>query len=58
VANGRHRKKRIHTLVQDEGTIEDIDNLKKYITSYYINLFGALEEGNFFMDESQIDDIP
>jgi hypothetical protein len=29
-----------------------------YITSYYKNLFGAPEEGNFFMDESQIDDIP
>jgi hypothetical protein len=58
VSNGRHRKKRIHTLVQDEGTIEGIDNLKKYITSYYKNLFGASEEGNFFMDESQIDDIP
>jgi hypothetical protein len=29
VANGRHRKKCIHTLVQDEGTIEGIYNLKK-----------------------------
>jgi mannosylglycoprotein endo-beta-mannosidase len=29
VANGRHRKKRIHFLVQDEGTIEGLDNLKK-----------------------------
>jgi hypothetical protein len=28
VANGRHRKKRFHTLVQDEGTIEGLDNLK------------------------------
>jgi hypothetical protein len=28
VANGRHRKKPIHTLVQDEGTIEGLDNLK------------------------------
>jgi hypothetical protein len=58
VTNGRHRKKCIHTLVQDEGTIEGIYNLKKKITSYYKNLFGAPEEGNFFMDESQIDDIP
>jgi hypothetical protein len=58
VANGRHRKKRIHTLVQDEGTIEGLDNLKNYITSYYKNLFGAPEEGNFSMDESQTDDIP
>jgi hypothetical protein len=58
VANGRNNKKRIHTLVQDEGTIEGLDNLKNYITNYYKDLFGAPEEGNFFMDESQIDDIP
>jgi hypothetical protein len=57
VANGRHRKKHIHTLVQDEGMIEGLDNLKNYITSYYKGLFGAPKEGNFFMDESQIDDI-
>jgi hypothetical protein len=44
VANGRHRKKRIHSLVQDEGMIEGIDNLKNYITTYYKNLFGAPEE--------------
>jgi hypothetical protein len=58
VANGRHRKKHIHTLIQDEGMIEGLDNLKKYITSYYKNLFGAPEEGNFFLDETQTDDIP
>jgi hypothetical protein len=58
VANGRHRKKCIHTLVQDEGTIEGLDNLKNYITSYYKTLFGAPEEGNLFMDESQTEDIP
>jgi hypothetical protein len=58
VANGRHRKKRIHTLVQDEGTIEGLDNLKSYITNYYKNLFGSPEEGNFLMDESRTDDIP
>jgi hypothetical protein len=58
VANCRHMKKRIHTLVQDEGTIEGLDNLKAYITNYYKNLFGALEEGNFYMDESRTDDIP
>jgi hypothetical protein len=58
VANGRHRKKSIHTLIQDEGTIEGLDNLKSYITSYYKNLFRALEEGNFFMDDTRTDDIP
>jgi hypothetical protein len=58
VANGRHRKKRIHSLNQDEGIIEGQDKLKSYITNYYKNLFGASEEGNFFMDETQTDDIP
>jgi hypothetical protein len=33
VANGRHRKNHIHSLVQDEGTIEGLDNLKSYITN-------------------------
>jgi hypothetical protein len=47
----------MHTLVPDEGTIVGLNNLKNYITSYYKNLFGAPEEGNFFIDETQIDDI-
>jgi hypothetical protein len=34
VANGRHRKKRIHSLVQDDGRIEGHENLKAYITNY------------------------
>jgi hypothetical protein len=58
VANGRYRKKRSHTLIKDEGTIEGLDNLKNYSTNYYKNLFGAPKEGNFFMDETEIDDIP
>jgi hypothetical protein len=58
VTNGRHRKKRIHSLVQDEGTIEGLDNLKAYITDYYKILFGAPDEGNFSMDESRTDYIP
>jgi hypothetical protein len=33
VTNGRHRKKRIHYLVQDEGTIEGHEQLKSYITN-------------------------
>jgi hypothetical protein len=33
-----------------------LDNLKAYITNYYKNLFGAPEEGNFYMDESRTDD--
>src|SRR5438105_2235216 len=57
VANGRNRKKLIHFLQQDEGTIEGHEQLKSYITKYYKGLFGALEEGNFAFDESQTDDI-
>jgi hypothetical protein len=58
VANGRHRKKLIHSLVQDEGLIEGQEQLKSYITSYYKGLFGAPEESDVSMDESRIDDIP
>jgi hypothetical protein len=35
IANGKHRKKRISQLEQDEGTIVDEDNLKVYITEFY-----------------------
>jgi hypothetical protein len=58
VANGRQRKKLIHSLVQDEGIIEGHENLKSFITNYYKCLFGSLEDGNFSMDETRIDDIP
>jgi hypothetical protein len=58
VANGKHRKKLIHSLVQDEGTIEGDEQLKSYITSYYKDLFGEPVECNISMDESRIDDIP
>jgi hypothetical protein len=58
VANGRHRKKLIHSLIQDEGTIEGHKNLKSYITNYYKGLFSSPDEGTFSMDESRTDDIP
>ena len=35
LANGRHRKKLIHSLIQEEGTIEGHEQLKSYITKYY-----------------------
>src|SRR3954470_4329818 len=35
VTNGRHRKKSIHALNQDEGMIESQEQLKAFITSYY-----------------------
>ena len=58
MANGRHRKKLIRTLVQDEGTIEGHEQLKSFITSYYKGLFGAPEEGIFSLDETRTEDIP
>ena len=58
LANGRHRKKYIHHLNQDEGVIEGHEQLKAYISNYYKTLFGAPEEGNLTLDESQREDIP
>ena len=40
VANGKHRKKKIIQLEQDEGTIVGHENLKAYISNYYKSLFG------------------
>jgi hypothetical protein len=58
VANGRHRKKLIHSLTQDEGVIEGQEQIKSFITSYYKDLFGEPEEGNLSLDDTMIDDIP
>jgi hypothetical protein len=58
VTNGKHRKKRIHSLVQEDGTIEGHEQLKGYIRNYYKNLFGEPDEGNFTMDETRTEDIP
>jgi mannosylglycoprotein endo-beta-mannosidase len=58
VANGRHRKKRIHSLVQEEGVIEGHEQFKSYITNYYKSQFGEPDESNFSMDKSRTDDIP
>ena len=35
IANGKHRKKKIFQLEQDEGTIVGDSNLKVYISEYY-----------------------
>jgi hypothetical protein len=58
VSNGRHRKKRIHSLIQDDGRIEGHEQLKAYITNYYRNLFGAPKESSLSLDETQTNDIP
>jgi hypothetical protein len=38
IANGKHGKKKILQLEQDEGTIVGQDNLKVYIFEYYKTL--------------------
>ena len=58
VANGKHRKKKIIQLVQDEGTIVGHENLKTYISNYYKSLFGPPNTSTVSLDESVIDDIP
>jgi hypothetical protein len=35
IANGKHRKKKIYQLEQDEGTIVGDDNVRVYIPEYY-----------------------
>jgi mannosylglycoprotein endo-beta-mannosidase len=58
VANGRHRKKLIHSLEQEEGLIEGHDQIKSYITNYYKGLFGDPVESTLSLDETRIEDIP
>ena len=58
IANGKHRKKRIFQLEQDEGTIVGEANLKTFITEYYKKLFGALGPNTFSLDESRTEDLP
>jgi hypothetical protein len=58
IANGKHRKKKIFQLEQDEGTIVGDENLKVYITEYYKKLFGAPEDSSVIMMEDRINDIP
>ena len=58
IANGKHRKKIITQLEQDEGTIIGHENLKVYISEYYRSLFGAPEENMIYLDETNVQDIP
>jgi hypothetical protein len=58
IANGKHRKKKIFQLEQDEGMILGQENLKLYITNYYKQLFGAPEDSFVSLDESRVADIP
>jgi hypothetical protein len=58
VANGKRRKTRIFRLEQEDGIIEGDENLKRYITNYYKDLFGRPEGNNFSLLESMTEDIP
>jgi hypothetical protein len=58
IANGKHRKKNVFQLEQDEGTIVGEESFNFYITEYYNKLFGDLSPPGFTMFEDIIPDIP
>jgi hypothetical protein len=58
IANGKHRKKKIFQLEQQEGTIVGEDNLKVYITEFYKKLFGPPEPTHISLTEGMVHDIP
>jgi hypothetical protein len=58
LANGKHRKTRIYQLEDDMRIIEGDNDLKKYIMTYYKELFGSPQDSNLQLDESFRDDIP
>nr|ABA98327.2 transposon protein, putative, CACTA, En/Spm sub-class [Oryza sativa Japonica Group] len=58
IANGKHRKKRIFSLDQEEGKIEWNEAIKNYITEFYKKLFGPPDASTLSFDANRIDDIP
>jgi hypothetical protein len=58
VANGKHRRKKIYELEQEEGTIIGQDNHKTYISEYYKALFGAPTQSIVSLIEDFNNDIP
>lgn len=58
IANGRHRRKTIFQLEQDEGTIIGQENIKNYISEFYKKLFGPPAVKSCVMEESMTHDIP
>jgi hypothetical protein len=58
IANGKHRRKKIFQLEQDEGTIIGQENIKNYITEFYKNLFGPPSNNFFSLVEEENQDIP
>jgi hypothetical protein len=57
VANGKYKKTRIFQLQHEDTVIEGDDALKKYITTYYKDLFGPPKPSSFSLDGSRTDDI-
>jgi hypothetical protein len=58
IANGKHRKKKIFQLEQDEGTIVGESNIRMFITEYYKRLFGPPDQNHFSLLEDISSDIP
>jgi hypothetical protein len=58
IANGKHQRKKLFQLEQEEGTIFGQDNLKTYISEYDKNLFGDPTPNHFGMIKSENNDIP
>ena len=58
IANGKRRKTRILRLEQEDGVIEGEENLKKYITKYYKQLFGKTKKSKISLEETEVADIP
>jgi hypothetical protein len=57
IANGKHRKKKIYQLEQEEGIIVGDDNLRVYISEYYKKLFGDPVPSSVSLDEGRTEDI-
>jgi hypothetical protein len=58
IASNKRQKQCIFRLEQEDGIIVGDNELKRYITRYYKNLFGQPVEIDIHLDESRIDDIP
>jgi hypothetical protein len=58
IARDKCQKQHNFILEQEDGTIVGDNELKRYITRQYKNLFGQPVESDISLEESHIDDIP
>ena len=56
IGNGKHRKKKVVQLEQDEGTIVGHEILKLYISNYYKQLIGPHDDNFLSLDELVVGD--